>query len=112
MLLDPHSLDFMIDHVFLPPRLPQADDTDARHSLATIQVLCDSVSRFLLAEHGSLLAVQPVLKMLERFLKTGPGLGLDEAPETQMLRGIIALLTDGGTYIQHPSSPIPLLSAH
>ena len=97
LLLDPQSLDYMIDHVFLPPQLPQEDDTDAQLSRATIQVLCDSVSRFLLAESASLPAVQPALKMLERFLRVGRGLGLDEAPETQMLRDTIAPLKDGGT---------------
>jgi hypothetical protein len=41
------SLNFMINHVFLPPRLPQEDDTNPQHLLATVRALRDSVSAFL-----------------------------------------------------------------
>ena len=99
------SLDFMIDHVFLPPRLPQKDDSSLQHSLAMIQFMCDSVTQFLSAQHASLPAVQPALETLERFVKTVPGQDLDEAPKAQILRDMIAHLKIGGTYIQTPMDP-------
>ncbi len=88
----------MIDHVFLPPRLPQEDDTDPQHVLAMVQALCDSVRRFLSVETTSLSAVQPALKMLEHFLSINLGLDLDGSSESRILPDAIANLKQGGTY--------------
>ncbi|KAK0643172.1 hypothetical protein B0T16DRAFT_391740 [Cercophora newfieldiana] len=87
------ALNFMINHVFLPPRLPQTDDTCAEHVQATVQALCDAVSRFLSLGVESQPSVQTVLGMLQRFRylevsqlgATGNG-----------LRNVIANLKHGG----------------
>lgn len=92
------SLNFMIDHVFLPPQLRQEDDADAQHLLALVQALRDSISGFLSAESGSSTSVRPALQMLERFLKTGPGIGLLATDKARLMRSIIAGLKNGGAY--------------
>ncbi len=102
VVVDSKSLEYIIDHVFLPPQLPQKDDTSPKHSLATIQVMCDSVTRFLSAECASLPAVQPALETLERFLQTVPGQDHGETLRTQVLRDMVAHLRIGGAYIQTP----------
>lgn len=102
--LDTASLSFVIDHVFLPPQLPQEDDTSVRHLVATVQILYDSVSGFLLAESSSSHSVQPALQMLERFLKTDHtpdhepdhGSGPNGTDKKHVLRSMIADLKNGG----------------
>jgi hypothetical protein len=44
---DPKALDFMINHVFLPPQLPQEDDSGAGYLNTTIRVFRDSVAQSL-----------------------------------------------------------------
>jgi hypothetical protein len=88
-------LNFMINHVFLPPRLPQEDDATAERQLATVQTLRDSVSDFVSVGCSS---VRPALEMLDRFLKTCPGAGPGQADMTTVLRSVIAGLKDGGAY--------------
>jgi hypothetical protein len=95
---DTDCLNFMINHVFLPPRLPQADDTTARgaeRQLALVQALCDSVSDFVSVGCSS---VRPALEMLGRFLKTCPGADPGQTGKTSVLRSVIAGLKDGGVY--------------
>ncbi len=125
---DPGALDFMIDHIFLPPRLPQEDDENSSHTNATIRVLRDSVGSFLSAEPGSAPSVRPAFDMLDRFVKmdtgkmdtgkmdtgkmdtgkmdTGKmdtGRGVDEDREVRSVRDIISDLKNGGMY--SPSLP-------
>ncbi len=96
--LDTPTLDFIIHHVFLPPRLPQEDDTNGQHLLAMAQVLRDSVSDFLAAERHSAPSVQPAMDMLDRFLMTNPGQGVSKTNMAHrvMLRSVILDLKDGG----------------
>ncbi|KAG7294015.1 hypothetical protein NEMBOFW57_004076 [Staphylotrichum longicolle] len=89
------SLDFMINHVFLPPRLPQEDDTDPEDLFATVQTLCESVSRFRTLEPTSRTSVQPALEMLKQFLKTYPHPDLDAANKRQALYDTITNLKHG-----------------
>ncbi|KAK4160024.1 hypothetical protein QBC43DRAFT_326010 [Cladorrhinum sp. PSN259] len=95
--LNTPTLEFMIHHIFLPPRLPQEDDTDGQHLLAMAQVLRDSVSKFIAAEHGSSPSLQPVLEMLKRFLRTNPGPDVSKtnAAHRDVLCSVIAGLKDG-----------------
>ena len=92
---DPKALDYMINHVFLPPHLPQGDDADAGHTNATIRALRNSVDCFLSAEPGSAPSVRPAFEMLDRFLKTDSG-GVDETRQTRGVRDVITDLKNGG----------------
>jgi hypothetical protein len=92
---DTDCLNFMINHVFLPPQLPQADDATVEHRLATVRALRDSVSNFVSVGCRS---VQPALEMLDRFLETCPGAGPGQTDKTTVLR-IIAGLKDRGAYL-------------
>ena len=96
--LDGPTIDFIIHHVFLPPRLPQEDDTNSQHLLSMTQVLRDSISGFMEAEHRSSPSLQPALEMLGRFLETNPGLGLSQTGIAQRdaLRSVISNLKAGG----------------
>ncbi|KAK4459473.1 hypothetical protein QBC42DRAFT_299412 [Cladorrhinum samala] len=95
--LDGPTIDFIIHHVFLPPRLPQEDDTNSQHLLSMTQVLRDSISGFMEAEHRSSPSLQPALEMLGRFLETNPGLGLSQTGIAQRdaLRSVISNLKAG-----------------
>jgi len=99
MRLDMQTIDFIIHHVFLPPRLPQEDDTNAQHLLSMIQVLRDSVSDFVVAEQDSAPSVRPALDMLDRFLKTNPKVGKANVDDRAILRNVISDLKDGGGQI-------------
>ncbi|KAK0715939.1 hypothetical protein B0H67DRAFT_645624 [Lasiosphaeris hirsuta] len=101
--LDTPTLDFIIHHVFLPPRLPQEDDTNGQHQLAMAQALCDSISDFMVADHRSSPSLQPALEMLGRFLKTNPGLDLSKTntPHRAVLRSVISNLKDGDVALLH-----------
>jgi len=96
--LDMPTLDFMIHHVFLPPRLPQEDDTNIQHSLTMVQVLRNSVSDFMAAQRDSSDSVQHGLGMLDRFLKTisKAGAGKTKVTNRDALRSVIVELKDGG----------------
>jgi len=96
--MDTQALDFVIHHVFLPPRLPQKDDQNASHTLATAQLLRDSVSNFFSTEGNASPPVQTVLRMLERFIATDLRPALDEGPKKNWLRSCISDLGNGGTY--------------
>lgn len=87
------SLNFIIDHVFLPPRLPQEDDTNSQGSLDMARLWYNSVLSFLMVDSASRSAVTPALEMLGRFIETcGSSKGLDK----RILRDIIANLKSGG----------------
>ena len=58
------SLNFIIDHVFLPPRLPQEDDANLQGSLDIARLLYNSVLNFLMTGSTSRAAVTPALEML------------------------------------------------
>jgi len=96
--MDMPTLNFIIHHVFLPPRLPQEDDTNGQHLLTMIQVLRDSVSDFMAAERGSAPSVQPALDMLDRFLQTSleADAGKTNMAHRDALRSVISELKDGG----------------
>jgi hypothetical protein len=96
--LDIPTLNFIIHHVFLPPRLPQEDDTNSQHLLTMIQVLRDSVSNFMAVERGSAPSVQPALDMLDSFLETSPeaDAGKTNMAHRDAVRSVIFDLKDGG----------------
>jgi hypothetical protein len=98
MPLDMPTIDFLIHHIFLPPRLPQDDDKDGRHLLAMAQVLRDSVSTFMAAEQSSNPSLQPALDMLNRFLNTSPEADASMTKEARRdaLRCAICDLKEGG----------------
>ncbi|KAK1750884.1 hypothetical protein QBC47DRAFT_352381 [Echria macrotheca] len=86
------ALDFIVDHVFLPPQLPQTDDTNTDHINAAIQVLCHSVSRFLSLETAPHASLQTVLGMLQRFYKFET---LPVGAREVGLRNVFSSLSDG-----------------
>ncbi|KAB5572265.1 hypothetical protein GE09DRAFT_662607 [Coniochaeta sp. 2T2.1] len=92
------SLNFMIDHVFLPPRLPQGDDTNPEGSLDMVRLLYNSVLEFWRAESTSRPAVTPALQMLKRFHETN---GSNETLDKQILRDIITNLKSGDIALFH-----------
>ncbi|KAH6619158.1 hypothetical protein B0J18DRAFT_481466 [Chaetomium sp. MPI-SDFR-AT-0129] len=88
---DPKALDFMITHVFLPPQLPQVDDSEAGYLNTTIRAMRDSVACFLSAEPRAAPSVQPAVDMLDRLLSTEP----------RGLRHVISNLKNGDIALFH-----------
>ncbi|KAK3323063.1 hypothetical protein B0H66DRAFT_515810 [Apodospora peruviana] len=64
------SLEFVINHVFLPPKLPQEDDWAASHDHALIGSLRDSSLEFIKVQPDSTTSLAPAIGMLERLLET------------------------------------------
>ena len=100
------ALDFMINHVFLPPQLPQADDTNTEHIGATIRVLCHSVSRFLSLDTALQASMPQVLGMLQRF---GDLEALQDGEKEGRLHDILSNLRDGGEYLLWKTQETPAL---
>ncbi|KAK4119357.1 hypothetical protein N657DRAFT_581720, partial [Parathielavia appendiculata] len=88
---DSKALDFMINHVFLPPQLPQEDDSEAGYLNTTIRAFRDSVECFLSAEPSSAPSVRPAVDMLDRLLST----------ETRGMHHVISDLKNGGIALFH-----------
>lgn len=99
--LDAPTLNFIIHHVFLPPRLPQEDDTNGKYLLAMAQLLRNSISDFMASECRSSPCLQPALDMLRRFLETNlePNLSQIKIAQRAALRSVIANLKAGGECI-------------
>lgn len=94
--LEPPSsedLVYILNHVFIPPRLPQEDDHDDNHDIALCRVICDASQRFA----GFLSQPQRGLwstvdQMLQKVLRTTEVLGKD------ILVDNILSLGDGGQF--------------
>lgn len=70
MKLLPEALDFLVNHIVLPPKLPQADDSNHTHELALIEFareLAIAFQRDVFAESRSCWA--GIVKMLTTWLK-------------------------------------------
>lgn len=46
MTICPETLDFMINHIILPPKLPQADDSDFQCEISLAQLVHDQAIKF------------------------------------------------------------------
>ena len=98
----------MIHHVFLPPQLPQKDDTNLEYETYMSRTLCDSVAGFagfLKAESSSCSSLHRAQDMLQRFLKTGDGSVGEGMDRAKVLSDMIAKLKSGGAY--SPCHTIP-----
>ncbi|KAK0738067.1 hypothetical protein B0T18DRAFT_394422 [Schizothecium vesticola] len=65
----PGDLRFVINHVFLPPRLPQEDDTTADNDLALVASLYKSLLKFRELEPTASGALSPAIDMVGRFYR-------------------------------------------
>jgi len=87
----PGSLRFLINHVFLPPRLPQKDDTTADNDLALVASLYKSLLKFKELEPTASGALSPAIDMVGRFYRK-------EATTVATIQENICDLTDGSKY--------------
>jgi len=49
--LNPEALAYVIDHVFLPPKLPESDDTEASHERVLLQHVHSTLKAFQQLHH-------------------------------------------------------------
>lgn len=63
----PGNLRYVINHVFLPPRLPQEDDASADNDLALVASLYKSLVEFSELEPTSWESLSPAIDMIRRF---------------------------------------------
>ena len=96
----PSRLTHAINHVFLPPRLPQADDASLENDLFLAKSLHESLLGFRKLEPASSEALNPALDMVGRF---------SEARHITpfIIRPMICGLSNGGKYTRaaHPGVP-------
>ena len=72
------GLQFIINHVFLPPKLPQEDDSDDQHERSLLNLVCQTLSTFQAKvgpEHrGIVQDVQESMAQLARLLDSNQAL--------------------------------------
>ncbi|KAK3367194.1 hypothetical protein B0T24DRAFT_581750 [Lasiosphaeria ovina] len=96
------ALEYMINHVFLPPRLPQEGGEDGGElGFGLVQKLRSSVAQFAQIEPDSSPSMDRVVELLDRFVKTVPGGAGAVGDQKAVLRGTIAGLNDGGSALFH-----------
>ncbi|KAL2132090.1 hypothetical protein VTI74DRAFT_4243 [Chaetomium olivicolor] len=94
------SLKYAINHVFLPPRIPQEDDTDLKEEHNLISSLLVSTEKFSMqCPATEAQPLGPVIRMLQRLLKVKPGLGSSEKKAS--MREVIHELKDGEFAVFH-----------
>ena len=93
----PSGLKYAINHVFLPPRLPQADDASLENELFLAKSFYESLLGFRQLEPASSEALNPALDMVERFSEA-------EHITPLIIRAMICGLNNGG---KHPSRTHP-----
>jgi hypothetical protein len=94
------SLKYAINHVFLPPKTPQEDDTSIPEEHNLIGLLLESTRQF--SQECSTpesQQLQLVIRMLERLLKLKPG--LDSNDKGAAMKKVIRELSNGGMYCIH-----------
>ncbi|KAK0710370.1 hypothetical protein B0T21DRAFT_454868 [Apiosordaria backusii] len=84
------GLEFAINHVFLPPKTPQSDDTSATGEMFLIRSFLSSLQEFSTLEPGDATRLQPLVRMVERLLR----LQVHESKET-ITTEILGALNDG-----------------
>ncbi|KAK4211357.1 hypothetical protein QBC37DRAFT_389750 [Rhypophila decipiens] len=75
--LNRDALEFIFHHTFLPPKLPQKEDTNEAHVRALVGTFRDSMEGFLIAEPGSAPAIRPAVAMMDRFIEARSGADSD-----------------------------------
>jgi hypothetical protein len=92
------SLDYAINHVFLPPKCPQQDDTDIEQEHNLINSLLQATKIFSAqCSAADAQRLGPVSRMLDRLLEAKPGMaGADKKGAMQKM---IRDLKNGGRYI-------------
>ena len=90
------SLEYLINHVFLPPKTPQEDDMAIEQEHNLISSLLSSVKKFSKASSATeSKALGRVVRMLERLLQIRPG--LQDIKKTYVMKNVIGELKHGGT---------------
>ncbi|KAK0630434.1 hypothetical protein B0T17DRAFT_589950 [Bombardia bombarda] len=94
------SLAYLINHVFLPPKLPQGDDgSSTRQEQALVASLLDALDKFNDLEPGSRPSTLKATQVLERFQSVLER--SDNDKKREKIREIIYLLKDGDSMLLH-----------
>ena len=90
---DLSALLYQVDHIFLPPKLPQNDDYTVAQNRALIDHVLDALRRFKDDVEGHHLSdVQRAIRMVSTMLQCRPGRNLD----VQQVCSALDNLTDEG----------------
>ncbi|KAK4175214.1 hypothetical protein QBC36DRAFT_355360 [Triangularia setosa] len=84
------DLEFVINHVFLPPKLPQSDDTNATGEAFLICSLLSSLREFSILQPGEATRLQSLMRMVERLLRLQT-----REPKETLTAEILQDLSDG-----------------
>ncbi|KAK4130358.1 hypothetical protein BT67DRAFT_490504 [Trichocladium antarcticum] len=94
------SLKYTINHVFLPPKTPQEDDTNINEEHNLIGSLLNSTKKFAKqCPPTDARQLQAVARMLQRLLTVKPGLGSSE--KNASMRQVISELSNGEYLVFH-----------
>ncbi len=97
------SLKYIVNHVFLPPKTPQEDDTAITEEHRLISSLLESVKAFSECLAPEAKKLEPVVKMLQHLLKVKPGME-SITKEADMKQIVLGLGHDGMCSCGHLSS--------
>ncbi|KAK4225214.1 hypothetical protein QBC38DRAFT_269205 [Podospora fimiseda] len=102
--LNEDQLKYLINHVFLPPKLPDSDDTKDGYEKLFVDFFCTSLRRFcdLQTEQQHRENLEDSIQMFEGLRRSMRMVGLGQ--KRQILNGLLAGISDGGTLIlNHPA---------
>ncbi|KAK4238611.1 hypothetical protein C8A03DRAFT_33363 [Achaetomium macrosporum] len=96
------SLGFSINHVFLPPRVPQKDDASIPEEHTLISLLLESAKQFGKQTSPAVSdRLGPAIRMVERLLNVKPGLDMDSKAKEALVRGVMLELAEGEHVLLH-----------
>ncbi|KAG5729437.1 hypothetical protein E4T56_gene6157, partial [Termitomyces sp. T112] len=88
-------LDYILNHVFLPPRLPQSDDSSMENDLAICDLVIRNAQVFSTSLSSDVLCWGPIIRMLINLESIYSVTSLDK----QALKGLVSRLTNGETLV-------------
>lgn len=66
-MISPTAFDYIFHHLFLPPKLPHADDDDAHHEATLLRIVVKKLQGFREAiRHEDVDGIKPVVDMIMR----------------------------------------------
>ncbi|KAL2186630.1 hypothetical protein L209DRAFT_711026 [Thermothelomyces heterothallicus CBS 203.75] len=94
------AFEYAINHVFLPPRTPQKDDTNIIEEHGLIESLLVSTNELSrICERSESHQLGPITRMLKRLLSVEPG--MDSATKRKTMKEVISELQDGEYAVFH-----------
>jgi hypothetical protein len=94
-VLPPGAATYLINHIFLPPNLPQADDVSMEHEVLMLEVTIDRLSKFKghMLEHSAI--IDAAIAMITTLRDVRDSLSTGAVDEKKLRDGLAELCKEG-----------------